>query len=117
MRDLPFWVALSKVSSLGARRIMQLVETFGSAENAFTAAADEIAAAGLPLKAADAFVTERKNMDPEALLRDVTSAGFSVITRTATGYPALLREIYDPPAVLFYRGNLDVLLGRCIAVV
>ena len=32
-------------------------------------------------------------------------------------YPALLKEIYDPPFMLFYRGNIDTLYARCVSVV
>jgi DNA processing protein len=34
-----------------------------------------------------------------------------------SAYPALLKEIYDPPFMLFYRGNIDALYARCVSVV
>ena len=117
MRDLPFWVALSKISSLGARRIMCLVEAFGSAEAAFTASFDDLTDAGLSAKAADVLLVERRAIDPDIALQGVKDAGFVVMTRQDRRYPTLLREIYDPPAVLYYRGESDVLNGHCIAIV
>lgn len=40
-----------------------------------------------------------------------------VLSMADTGYPAHLRNIQSPPPVLFYRGNPDCLMGKCISIV
>lgn len=117
MDDTLYWVALSQISGLGARRILRLVDYFGGAEAAFWAPAEEISSAGIQARAAAALVEERKNIDPVRALTEVKRAGFSVLTLQSDDYPPLLREIYDPPAVLYYRGDAGVLAGPCVAVV
>ncbi|EEG76748.1 DNA-processing protein DprA [Dethiobacter alkaliphilus] len=117
MRDLPFWVALSKVSTLGARRILRLIAYFGTAEKAFLASMDDLLAAGLPVKAARALCDEREGLDPHRVAEEVHGSGFGVLTLACAGYPLLLAEIYDPPAVLYYRGDIDVLSTPCVAMV
>lgn len=117
MREQAYWIALSCLTPLGARRIRRLVEAFGSAENAYTAGRDDLIAAGLPLRAAETVCRERQAIDPDEAARKVQSCGISVLTLYDAGYPDLLRQIYDPPAVLFFRGDIGVLAAPCVAVV
>ena len=117
MRDLPFWIALSKVSTLGARRILRLIAYFGTAEEAFYATMEALLDAGLPTKAAKALCEERKIMNPQQVTEEIFAAGFSVITLAHADYPLLLAQIYDPPAILYYRGDLSVLSTPCVALV
>jgi len=117
MNDTKYWVALSMVSALGARRIRLLYNCFGSAEAAFTAAQADLAHAGLPARAVEALLAERQKIDPDKQWTSLQRDGFGVTTLADRDYPPLLRQIYDPPALLFYRGNLSVLQAPCVAVV
>ncbi|MBS3897794.1 MAG: DNA-processing protein DprA [Dethiobacter sp.] len=117
MQELPYWLALSRISVLGARRIPRLVEVIGSAEKAFTADVDALVAAGLPAQAAAAMAAERKAVDPHREFQRLTSAGFDAVLVNEERYPKILREISDPPAVLFYRGDFTVLEHLCVSLV
>lgn len=117
MSDLPYWLALARISVLGARRIMRLLHLAGSAEKAFTLDADRLIAAGMPPKAAAVFIEERAKIDPEQEWRQCRDLGIEVVRITDDGYPSLLREIYDPPALLFYRGELPQAEDMAVAVV
>ena len=117
MRDFPYWVALSKVSSLGARRIIKLVEFFGSAKSAYLADIDALYGTGLPDKVLRAFIHERDKIDPYASERQLADLGFQAVTLAQDSYPFLLKQIYDPPAILYYRGDLNILNGACVAMV
>lgn len=64
-----------------------------------------------------ASVLERALASAERISSEVANLGFSVLTGFDPGYPPLLKEIYDPPAVLFYSGNVDLLHERLAAVV
>ncbi|MBT9140316.1 MAG: DNA processing protein DprA [Dehalococcoidia bacterium] len=117
LRELPFWLALSKISVLGARRIPRLVEVIGSAEKVFTADMDALVAAGLPAKVAAVMVAERKNVDPLRELQRLASAGFDAVLVNEERYPKILKEISDPPAVLYYRGDFTALDHLCVSLV
>jgi DNA processing protein len=117
MRDKPYWLALSQISVLGARRIHRLVEAFGSAEKAFSADEDQLMEAGLPAKAAAVITEERKQIDPDVLTERLHRMGMEAMTLADPLYPGLLKEIYDPPAVLYYRGNPKILAAPAIALV
>lgn len=117
MSDTKYWIALSLVSELGARRIRLLYERFGSAQAAFTAAQADLSHSGLPARAVAALLAEREKIDPEAEWAGLLKKGYGVTTLADHDYPCILRQIYDPPALLFYRGDLSVLQAPCVAVV
>ncbi|WP_246005621.1 DNA-processing protein DprA [Companilactobacillus insicii] len=51
------------------------------------------------------------------LFRDQNASGILAINYLSDEYPSTLREIYNPPALLFYRGNIKLLITNCIAIV
>lgn len=65
------------------------------------------------------FAVFRRRFDVGTFEAALGAAGVRWLTRSAQGYPPLLRAIHDPPAVLFLRGSADVsLLGDAsVAVV
>jgi DNA processing protein len=117
MSDTKYWVALSLVSELGARRIRLLYDHFASAKAAFTAAKSDLSCSGLPARAVAVLLAEREKIDPDVEWTNLLEHGYSVTTLADQHYPGLLRQIYDPPALLFYRGDLSVLDAPCVAIV
>jgi DNA processing protein len=115
--DSVYWLALSLIPDLGARRIRRLVEHFGCAKGAYTADVNELYLAGIAARAAESLIAGRRGIDPVREWERLCTKGYRMITMDSPDYPLLLGQIYDPPAVLFYRGNLDVLQDICIAVV
>jgi DNA processing protein len=111
------WLALSLAPQMGATRSRRLVEHFGNIDAVFRASLTELEAAGLPAASAQAI----HNRDPlaraeEELLR-AAAAGASIISLDDPAYPALLRQIYDPPVALFVRGPVEALAAPGIAIV
>ncbi|NLP37912.1 MAG: DNA-protecting protein DprA [Firmicutes bacterium] len=118
MHDLPFWLALNCISVLGARRIQKLLQYCqGNAQAAFTLRAGQLTEAGLPPKVVDTILREREKIDPFRELERCHSLGVQVLTLKDATYPALLKEIHDPPPVLYYRGQIEVLNSFAVAVV
>lgn len=117
MNDTKYWVALSLVSELGARRIRLLYDHFGSAKAAFGAAKSDLSRSGLPARAVAVLLAEREKIDPDIQWTNLLEQGYNVITLADQHYPGPLRQIYDPPALLFYRGELSVLEAPCVAIV
>ena len=117
MSDLPFWLALNRISTLGARRIRHLIETFGDAKNAYYASEKQLSELGLPPKVLAAFLREREQIDPQQVWQHCRDLGINFIVLNDQNYPALLKEIYDPPAVIYFRGDLQLLSQFTIAVV
>lgn len=117
MSDLPYWIALTRISVLGATRIRRLVHIFGTAEKAFTAGETDLVSAGFPPKVLSVFLSERAAIDPVREGELCRRLNIQAITCDHDEYPALLQSIYDPPAVLFFRGDLACLQVPCVALV
>ena len=115
-RALP-WLALLLTPSLGAARGRKLVQHFGSVAAVFRAPLTELEAAGLPAPAAQAIALgQAQELAQEELIR-ARGVEAQILGFDDPAYPATLREIYDPPLVLYVRGDASVLAGPGIAVV
>jgi DNA processing protein len=111
------WMALILTPEMGPTRIARAVERLGGAERVFEASLTELEGAGMPARSAQ-FVSEgRAFKAAEDEAKRVAEAGGSFLTREDAAYPQRLLEIYDPPAVLWIRGDASLLARPGIAVV
>jgi len=111
------WLALMLTPGMGATRIWKAMHRLGSAERVFEASLTELEGAGMPAKSAQFVFEGKARAAAEEELKRVAEAGAKVLTPEDEGYPERLREIYDPPAVLWVRGDLALLSRPGIAVV
>jgi DNA processing protein len=116
--QLRFWLALHRAPQIGSVRFKRLLDHFGSPQAVFEAGRAEWGAIGVPAKTMDYLVAPNWEW-AEADLRWIFSEGarHHCLTLDHPKYPPLLREIADPPAVLFVRGDPAILSGNHIAVV
>lgn len=115
--DLGFWIALTRVRGIGPRRFDRLIEAFGSAERAWEAAPGQLAQAGLDRTTIDALLAARRRVDPAREPESLRAMGCSAVTRRDSAYPRLLAEIYDPPPVLYVKGELAPADDLAVAIV
>jgi len=111
------WLALALTPGLGPTRARKLAEHFGSAESVFRASLTELEACGLHAAAAQAIATGKSAALAQDELGKAAEAGARILTLDDPAYPPLLRQIYDPPVVMYVRGNADALSQPGIAVV
>ncbi len=119
MNNLKYWLAFSKFDFIGSVTIKRLYEHFGSMKEAWlSSGADLIEIEGITKDRIQRFLEAKKNINPDALLEEIQSKNIKVITMLDAEYPELLKQIHDPPAVLFIKGDADILTSeRNIAVV
>jgi DNA processing protein len=112
------WLALYVVPGLGNIGCRNLLERFGSPEVIFETGSSELAKVeGVSETIAKRIVSQEAALDPEEELRKVEKFRARIITYSDPAYPAILREIYDPPLLLFVKGKDRVPPETCIAVV
>jgi DNA processing protein len=111
------WMALMLTPEMGPTRIAKAMARLGAAERVFEASLTELEGAGLPPRAAQFVFEGRAHEAAENEAKRVAEAGGSFLTREDAAYPERLLEIYDPPAVLWIRGDVRVLARPGIAVV
>jgi DNA processing protein len=111
------WLALTLTSGLGPTRAKRLVEFFGGVEGVFRASLTELEAAGLPAEAAQSLATGRSIELAQDELGKAASAGIKIVSLDDPEYPPELRQIYDPPLLLYVRGNVAAISQPGIAMV
>jgi DNA processing protein len=112
------WIALNMTPGVGPRVTARLLEHFGSAESIFDAPRRELALLRLPTEAIESIAARELHERAEAEIEQVRKLGGDILVLDDGVYPALLRETYDPPVVLYVKGAWEECLERpCIAVV
>jgi DNA processing protein len=111
------WVALALTPGLGARMAGKLLREFGGAEAVFNASITALEAQGLPAPVAQAIHSREPLSAAAKELAQVQQAGCRLLTWDEPEYPPRLREIYDPPPLLYARGCLELLGRHTLAIV
>ncbi|KUO52302.1 MAG: hypothetical protein APF76_04510 [Desulfitibacter sp. BRH_c19] len=107
MEKKSYYLAISKIKGIGPTRFELLLSYFGDAKKAWEADASEWSMAlGGYNNISEEFVKVRGEMDILKYHEFVLSKGINYITIEDFDYPSLLKQIHDPPPVLFYRGEL-----------
>ena len=105
--DLVDSLRLSLISGVGPRIRQALLERFGSARAALAAAPSELREVyGVGPKLTHKIAGADHEIDVEAEIALCREHGIDIFTEAHTAYPRILREIHDPPGVLFVRGTL-----------
>lgn len=114
-----YWVAFSAIEQIDGRFIHRLYNYFGDIEKAFNANLRDLTQIdGLSAQRVKTFLRERDKIDPDRALYGVEKRGINYLTLEDDKYPKLLKQIPDPPAVLYYKGEIfDCNLDKTLAVV
>lgn len=103
------WLAFDQLSGpgLGVQRIKLLYDRLQSLSPAWTASRDQLRSLGIfNTEIIDSFIEKRKAIDPAALLDTVRKANIQAYPLFHPLYPMRLREIHDPPIILYINGKL-----------
>lgn len=114
--ELAAWLALARVPGVGQRARERLLERFGTARDALAASRRERGDLGLDERAEAAF----DEPDWEAVETDLRWAegpDHCIVRETASDYPPLLRELADPPPLLYCHGDPGHLRDPGLAMV
>jgi DNA processing protein len=111
------WLSLSMTPGLGSRLAGKLLRRFGSPEHIFRASLTELEACQLPAAPAQAIRAKRSHKDAETELAQLRKLDCRLLNWDEREYPQRLLEIYDPPPLLYVRGDAAVLNGHSISMV
>lgn len=100
-------IALNMIEHVGPIRLRQLLECFGEPTAILTAGERELLRVpGIGEDCARAINRWQEDIDLDAELSRIQDFGCHVIIQSDDTYPALLKHIYDPPIVLYVKGQL-----------
>jgi len=115
--DKRYWVGFNLVKGIGAVRLRALREHFGDLSLAWQAPLDALQAAGLSQKIAERVIQARASVDLDGFMEQIAAQGIQVLTWEDEAYPACLKEIDQPPPILYLRGELTIEDSWAVAVV
>jgi len=111
------WLALALSPELGPKRILDAVKQLDSASQIFTLPLTDLEGLRLPAQAAQYIFDGKARRAAEEEWARVAAQGATLVSYSCLAYPERLREIYDPPAVLWVRGEIKLLSRPAIAIV
>jgi DNA processing protein len=111
------WLALALTPGLGPTKARRVIEFFGGVQALFRASLTELEAAGLRAVSAQSLGTGRSMELAQDERGKAAAAGAQVVSLDDPRYPAQLKQIYDPPLILYVRGNDAVISQPGIALV
>jgi DNA processing protein len=118
MERLEAYLVLNSLRLIGPVRVRRLVERFGSVEQIFLQSTSSLTSVeGVGQKAAESIRAWEQNFDLAGELAELQRLGIGVIDREDKRYPQQLLEIYDPPLLLYYKGDLAAANRHGVGVV
>jgi DNA processing protein len=111
------WLALKLIPGLGTRIAGKLIEKFRTPIAVFRASPTELEGAGASGTVAQSIASGCTFDDAAAQQQRLADTGTVTVAITDPRYPALLREIYDPPVLLFARGRVELLQSIAVGIV
>ena len=111
------WVALTLTPGLGPKRILKAAQALPDMSQLFHLALTELESLNFPAEAAQFLFTGKARIAAEQELLRVGEQGGAILTYEDPEYPDRLREIFDPPPVLWALGDMRLLSRPSIAIV
>jgi len=117
IKNEEYLLALHSVNGLGPIRLKALLDYFQDPILVWQADIKELISLGIPRNVADLLTIARKKTDPAFLINSLKKDGIKWMTVFDEDYPALLKEIDNPPIVLYYTGEIITSDKKAVAVV
>ena len=111
------WLALTLAPGLGPRRILDAVKRLSAPSEIFRISLTELESLHFPAHAAQFIFDGQARRAAEEEWVRIVELGANLLTFGCSAYPERLKEIYDPPPVLWIRGAIDLLARPAIAIV
>ncbi|OJI07640.1 DNA protecting protein DprA [bacterium CG10_46_32] len=115
--DLKYWVGFTYLSNIGPVRFSKLRKSFPSLEEAWRAPISTLKELGFTEAAIAECIRVRGEINLEQELEKLEKEQISIVTIDDEEYPTLLKEIYYPPFLLYYRGTLPKHEDYLLAIV
>ncbi len=116
--DIEKWLKLIRADNVGSTTFAKLIKHFGSPDRALGASVSELAKVnGIGFKTAEQIAVTRDKFDTCAELELADKLDIWLINLADERYPPVLKQIYDPPPVLYIKGSLTRTDNLCIAIV
>lgn len=104
--QMELWLSLYLIPGLGNIALKNLLDRFGSPEDVFKASLSELKGVeGIREETARNIKQRLTEINPLIELKNIERCGVRLITYSDPTYPSTLREIHDPPMLLYAKGK------------
>jgi DNA processing protein len=118
VKDLYYWIALRLAFGIGNINYKNLISHFGAPENVFKARPDELGQVeGITARAIDSIRNFKPDRAVDKELDLINKKAVAIITLNDAAYPKNLKNIYDPPPLLYVKGALSSSDDTAFAIV
>lgn len=117
MNNSAYLLALHSIDGLGPIRLKAILNYFQDPKLAWQANSQDLFNLGIPNNTIQLLLDTRKKLEPEKYAQSIKDDGIKWLTLFDESYPELLAQIYDPPTVLFYKGEILPSDEKAIAIV
>lgn len=114
-----YWLAFSSIEQVDSSFVQRLYNYFGNIETAFNTSLHDLSQIeGLSVKKAENFIKARDKVNIDKVSEEVLKREINFLTFEDENYPSLLKQISNPPVVLYYKGDLfSCNLEKTLAIV
>lgn len=114
-----YWLWLASIEMLGSIRTKKLLSFFNEPENIYNASKKDIMLInGIGEKVCEKIIESKMDVNKIKILEEVMNINdIKLLKYIDSDYPDNLKKIYDPPMILFYKGNINLLKNKSIAVI
>ena len=116
--DLFYKVALNRLPGIGHAIVKHLTSYLGSADEVFSASPSRLQKVpGIGDTLTKEILSKSSFNESEWILSECEKLGIQILHYTDEQFPPQLKSIYDAPTLLYFKGNLDNIFGRNVAIV
>ena len=117
MEDIRYWIWLSRIEGLNPKLLNDLLEKFGTPKELWSKTKEELINEGVKEIYADRIVNDFYKQNLSSYLKYMSKNNIKIITIKDKDYPDKLKVIYDPPVVLYIKGDKTILNKNGMAIV
>jgi DNA processing protein len=111
------FLILAGVDGLGCRGAQRLLEIYQTPSIIFSTSVQDLVQQGLPEFVARALLSDKARSQAEAELAKCQQNQVQILTTYDEAYPQILKQIYDPPILLYVKGEVTTLSSPSVAIV
>ena len=116
--ELESWIALWRVSGVGSKNFLKLLQSFKNPQAVFDASSESLKHAGISQNLANAIIDSKESDSAKPDLAWLEAAdNHFIITINCAEYPSLLKQADSPPPLLYIHGNLSIMNDPKLAIV
>lgn len=117
MNNIPYLLALHSIDGLGPIRLKAILNYFKDPKLAWEGREVEYKQIGIPKNTVELLFETRKKLEPEKYAENISKSGIKWLSIFDENYPKSLAQIYDPPTLFYYKGEILPADQNAIAVV